>query len=91
MRLTNDIFHVSLLKIYIVDQTHIIDWNNVQVESEGYFHVEPLSILNMREVVLWKQTIMQVEVQWEHYTLDEATQEREDVMRKAYPFLQQKL
>ena len=32
-------FHVSLLKRYIHDATHIIDWNIVQVEPTKYFSV----------------------------------------------------
>ena len=31
----HNIFHISLLKKYIHDSTHIIDWNVVQVEQEG--------------------------------------------------------
>ena len=76
-----------LKKIYIVDKTHNIEWNNVQVESERDFHVEPVHILDMREVVHHKKTIVQVKVQWEHYAPYEATWEREDVMRQDYPFL----
>ena len=33
----HDVFHVSLLKIYIHDATHIIKWNVIQVEPEGEF------------------------------------------------------
>ena len=32
-----NVFHVSLLKKYIHDPTHMIDWNLVQVEPEGEF------------------------------------------------------
>ena len=31
----HNIFHISLLKRYIHDPTHMIDWNLVQVEPEG--------------------------------------------------------
>jgi hypothetical protein len=34
MRMHN-VFHVSLLKKYIPDSNHIIDWNVIQVEHEG--------------------------------------------------------
>jgi hypothetical protein len=30
-----NVFHVSLLKRYVHDPTHMIDWNLVQVEPEG--------------------------------------------------------
>jgi hypothetical protein len=42
----HNVFHVSLLKKYIHDPTHMIDWNLVQVELEGKFQVEPLHILS---------------------------------------------
>ena len=52
---TYDVFHVSSLKyIYITDKSHIVDWNNIHVEQEGYFHKEPLCILVRREVKLQK-------------------------------------
>jgi hypothetical protein len=33
----NNVFHVSLLKKYVLDSNHIIDWNVIQVEHEGDF------------------------------------------------------
>jgi hypothetical protein len=45
MRVHN-VFHVSLLKKYVPDPSHIIDWNVIWVEHEGYFQVEPLCILD---------------------------------------------
>ena len=72
---TPGIFNVSLLKIYIVDKAHIIDWNNVHIEPKGYFYMELVCILDMREVVLLKKTIMQVKVQLDHYAPEEATRE----------------
>jgi hypothetical protein len=56
----HNVFHVSLLKKYIHDPTHMIDWNLVQVEPEGKFQVEPLRILDQREVVLRNRVIAQV-------------------------------
>ena len=31
----HNVFHVSLLKKYILDANHVIDWNVIQVEQEG--------------------------------------------------------
>ena len=42
-----------------------------------------MCILVIREIDIWKQTIVQVKVQWKHYT----PLEREDIMRKNYPIL----
>ena len=44
-------------------------------------------ILDKRKVVFRKHTIVQVKFQWKHYTPEEATRERENVMKEGYPFL----
>ena len=80
-------FHVSILKKYVHDVTHVIDWNVIQVELEGDFLVELDCILEKREISLWNCSIGQVKVQWKHLALDEATWELEIQMREAYPFL----
>jgi hypothetical protein len=33
----HNVFHVSLLKKYVHDVNHVIDWNVIQVEQEGAF------------------------------------------------------
>jgi hypothetical protein len=42
----HNVFHVSLLKKYIPDVNHIIDWNVIQVEQEGSFQVQSVRILD---------------------------------------------
>ena len=32
-----NVFHISILKKYVHDATHVFNWNDVQVEPEGYF------------------------------------------------------
>jgi hypothetical protein len=33
----HNVFHVSLLKKYVHDPNHVIDWRLIQVETEGDF------------------------------------------------------
>jgi hypothetical protein len=33
----HNVFHVSLLKKYVHDPNHVIDWHMIQVETEGDF------------------------------------------------------
>jgi hypothetical protein len=42
----HNVFHVSLLKNYIPDDNHVIDWNVIQVEQEGAFQVHMVCILD---------------------------------------------
>jgi hypothetical protein len=36
----HNVFHVSLLKIYVHDPNHVTDWHLNQVEIEGDFQVQ---------------------------------------------------
>jgi hypothetical protein len=44
----HNVFHVSLLKKYILDANHVIYWNVIQVEQEGAFQVHPVHILDRK-------------------------------------------
>ena len=43
-----NVFHVSLLKKYIPDVNHVIDWNVIQVEQESAFQVHLVRILDWK-------------------------------------------
>ena len=81
----DDIFHVSLLRKYMHDTTHIVDWNVIQVEPEGEFQTEPFCILDRRERMLLNRAIIQIKFQWKHFIPGEENWEMEDKMREAYP------
>ena len=57
------------------------------MQPEGEFSLEPLHILDKREVHLTKRTVVQLKVQWKHFEADEATWENEATMGKDYPTL----
>eukprot|EP00253_Pinus_taeda_P002781 PITA_02781 len=83
----HNVFHVSVLNKYVYDPRHVIRWQEIQVEPEGEVLVEPLSILDQREVQLRKRVITQVKVQWRHFGPDKATWEDKELMRRTYPGL----
>ena len=62
----HNVFHLYVLKRYVHDATHVINWNDVQVEPKGEFMVEPNCILDKREILLRNRIIGQVKVQWKH-------------------------
>ena len=53
----HNVFHIFVLRRYVHDATHVINWNDVQVEPEGYILVEPNCILEKREILLQNHTI----------------------------------
>eukprot|EP00253_Pinus_taeda_P022817 PITA_22817 len=83
----HNVFHVSLLKKYVYDPKHIIIWQDIQAKLEGEILVEPLNILDWKEVLLQKRAITQVKVQWQHFGPHEATWEDAELMKRAYPGL----
>ena len=54
----HNVFHASLLKKYVYDTKHVVDWSLLQVEPKGEISLEPLHILDKREVQLRKCTIV---------------------------------
>ena len=69
----HNVFHISVLERYVHDATHVINWNDVQVEPEGDFLVEPNCINDKREILLRNHTIRKMKVQWKHLSPEEAT------------------
>ena len=83
----HNVFHISVLKKHVHDATHVVNWNDVQVEPKGDFLVELDCILKWREITLRNYTIGQVKVQWKHLSPEETTWELESNMRDTYPIL----
>jgi hypothetical protein len=77
----HNVLHISLLKKYIPDVNHVIDWNVIQVEQEGAFQVHPVHILHRKIKQLRNRSIGLVKVQWTWYGPKDATWEHEDAMR----------
>ena len=46
------VFHVSLLKRYVHDPNHVINWDVIQVETEGEFQIDPMRILARKVTML---------------------------------------
>ena len=40
--LVHNVFHVSLLKKYVHDPNHVINWDVIQVEPKGEIQIEPM-------------------------------------------------
>jgi hypothetical protein len=83
----HNVFHVSLLKKYIPNANHVIDWNVIQVEQEGALQVHQVRILDRKRKQLRNRATRLVKVQWTWYGPEDATWEHEDTMRPEHPHL----
>ena len=83
----HEVFHVSMLRRYTSDPTHVVDWGEIEVDIDGTFEEGPVCILDSRDHVLRRKPVRLVRVLWQHRGVEESTWEREDTMRATYPFL----
>ena len=83
----HEAFHVSLLREYTPDPTHVVDWGEIEVDTDGTFEKGPVCIVDSRDQVLRRKTVRLVRVLWRHCGVEESTCEREDTMRATYPSL----
>ena len=80
----HDVFHISMLKKYIPDASHKIDFSELKIQEDMSYIEKPLKILDTKERVLRTKTIHMVKVLWRNHALEEATWEVEEDMRKKY-------
>jgi hypothetical protein len=71
----HNVLCVSLLKKYIPDANHVIDWNMIQVEQENTFHVHTRRILDRKSKHLQNRAIGLVNIKWNWYGHEGATWE----------------
>ena len=81
------VFHVSMLQRYTPDPAHVVDWGEIEVDTDETFEEGPVCIVDTRDQVLRCKIMRLVRVLWQHRGVVESTWEREDMMRATYPFL----
>ena len=60
----HEVFHVSMLRKYTLDPTHIVDWGELLVDADGTFEEGPVRIMDSREQVLRGKPVRLVKVLW---------------------------
>ncbi|VFQ73304.1 unnamed protein product [Cuscuta campestris] len=83
----HDVFHVSMLRRYRSDPSHVIPADTVTLDDNLTYEEEPVEILAREVCQLRNKTIPLVKVLWRSHTVEEATWETEESMRTRYPHL----
>ena len=60
----HDVFHVSMLRKYILDPYHVRETLLVKLREDLSFEVQPMRILDQREKVLRNNVVHMVKVLW---------------------------
>ncbi|XP_016684025.1 uncharacterized protein [Gossypium hirsutum] len=76
----HDVFHVSMLRCYRSDTTHIVLVKKIEVRLDLTFEEEPVQILDREVKVLRRKSIPLVKVHWHNHGSEEATWEPEEAM-----------
>ncbi|GMP87827.1 hypothetical protein CsSME_00040045 [Camellia sinensis var. sinensis] len=69
----HDVFHVSMLRKYEPDPSHVLDWTDLEVGEDISYEERPVRVLDRRDQVLRGKTIPLVKVLWKHHQVEEAT------------------
>ncbi|CAN6683744.1 unnamed protein product [Malus baccata var. baccata] len=83
----HNVFHVSMLRKYVSDPSHIIQIEPLEVNPDVSYVEEPVAIIDRQDKVLRNKVIHLVKVLWRNHAIEEATWETEESMQNQYPFL----
>ena len=73
MSSVHEVFHVSMLWKYTPDPAHVVDWGQIEVDTDGTFEEGPVCIVDSRDQVLRCKTVRLVRVLWRYYGVEEST------------------
>ncbi|KAL0561625.1 hypothetical protein IC582_002065 [Cucumis melo] len=82
----HDVFHVSMLRKYVANPTHVVDFEPLHINENLSYEEQPIKILAREVKMLRNRGTTLVKVLWQNHRAEEATWERAD-MRAQYPKL----
>ncbi|TYK11710.1 pol protein [Cucumis melo var. makuwa] len=69
----HDVFHVSILRSYVADPTHVVDFEPLQINEDLSYEEQPVEILAREVKMLRNRGISLVKVLWRNHGVEEAT------------------
>ncbi|KAL5561714.1 hypothetical protein UlMin_031461 [Ulmus minor] len=69
----HNIFHVSMLRKYISDPSHVLEYEPIEVHEDLSYEEQPVQILDRKDKILRSKVISLVKVLWRNYKVEEAT------------------
>ena len=78
----HNVFHVSMLRRYRSDPSHVISPIEVEIQPDMTYSEEPVKILARETKELRNKKINLVKVLWQKHGIEEATWEPKEAIRK---------
>ncbi|XP_062164987.1 uncharacterized protein LOC133871574 [Alnus glutinosa] len=76
----HNMFHISMLRKYVLDPTLILDSKPLQIRPNMTYEETPIKVLDRKEQVLRNKSIPVVKILWNNHSMEEASWELEEVM-----------
>ncbi|KAM1543900.1 hypothetical protein PS2_013169 [Malus domestica] len=83
----HDVFHVSMLRHYVSDPSHVILPQPLEINPDLTYDEEPMTLLDCKDKKLRNMTVRLVKVVSRNHSVEEATWEIEEWIREMYPCL----
>ena len=83
----HNVFHVSLLRKYVPDPSHVLKVPPVELEKDLSFEVQPVAIVDQETKQMRSKIIPMVKVLWKSDMIEEMTWELKFFMKDHYPYL----
>ncbi|XP_071909682.1 uncharacterized protein [Coffea arabica] len=87
MAKVHDVFHVSMLRKYHPDPSHVLQLEGIEVDETLTYEEGPVQVLDREVKELRNKKIPLVKILWRNHGQEEATWELEEEMQKKYPDL----
>ena len=69
----HNVFHVSMLRRYCYDESHILPVQDIQVQADFSYEEEPQAVMDREVKELQNKQVPLVKVLWQHHGREEAT------------------
>ena len=80
----HDVFHVSMLKKYLHDPSHVLNYESLDVDPKLAYEERSVEIRDRKDKMLRNKVVPLVKVLWRNQAVEEATWETEESMRQKY-------
>ena len=87
MERIHSVFHVSMLRRYMPDPSHVLEPPPVELAEDLSFTTQPVAIVGSSVRLLRHRQIPLVRVVWRSGRFEEESWETEESMRRQYPYL----
>ncbi|XP_073119653.1 uncharacterized protein [Henckelia pumila] len=83
----HNVFHVSMLRKYVLNPSHVLSMEPLQLSPHMTYEEMPIQILDRQERRLRNKWIPMIKVRWQNHSEEEATWEADADIRTHYPEL----